>query len=792
MTHVFALVLPDVAAGFAGPFTYALPPELGPVHVGSRVLVSLAGRPVAGWVVGFEEAPPEAAVVPVREVLEREPLFEAEMWELSRWVADRYLASPRDAVRCLVPRAAVTRIRRVVQLVADPPPEVVAGAGALVEHLRAGPQPEPEVVRRFGAASVRRLERAGYLRRDLVRAAPEVKPAVERLLRLAVPAESAWPLVDRWRRRAPRRAAALERLLRQGEVARADLAAAAGEAAVRALVSSGLASEVEVERPRDPLRESYREVGPAPQLTDDQQAALSAVVSSMRERSHRVFLLHGVTGSGKTEVYLRCAAEAVAQGGQVLVLVPEVSLAPQTVARFLGRFGERVAVLHSHLGEGERYDTWRGLRQGRYDILVGTRSAVFAPLGRLALVVVDEEHEGAFKQPQSPRYHAREVAVERARRASAPVLLGSATPSAESLWLAREGRWVYLHLGRRVGDRPLPEVQVVDMRSEDPRSVFSRALQQALRAHLARGDQVLLYVNRRGYAAALVCRECGYVPRCSRCAVSLTFHLISRTLRCHYCGRVLRAPSTCPSCGGVRLRPYGPGTQRVEEEVRALFPGLSVARADRDTLSRRGAHARLVDALRRGEVRVLVGTQVVGKGLDLPEMGLVGVVSADVALSLPDFRAGERSLQQLVQVAGRAGRGDRPGRVVVQTYQPDHPAVRAAASHDVLGFYHSEWAERRRLRYPPFAALARVLVQSAREADAEAAGRALAERLEGVEVLGPAPAPLSPLRGHYRWHLLARGDQGEPLRWALRSALARWRPPAGVRVAVDVDPLEML
>jgi primosomal protein N' (replication factor Y) len=792
LTPVFALVLPDVAAPLTGPLTYSLPPDLGPVQVGSRVLVPLAGRPVPGWVVGFADTPPEATVVPVREVLESEPLFDPDLWELAQWVADRYLASPRDALRCAVPYAAVPKVRRVVRLLADPPPEVVGRAVALVERLKAGPQREPDVVKEFGRAVVRRLERAGYLRRELVRDAPEVRPARERILRLAAPAESAWPLVDRWRRRAPKRAAALERLLRQGEVTRGDLSRAVGEAAVRALVASGLASEAVAERTRDPLQGSYREPGPAPELTDDQQAAVAAVVGCVRGRAHRVFLLHGVTGSGKTEVYLRCAAEAVAGGGQVLVLVPEVSLAPQTVARFLGRFGERVAVLHSHLGEGERYDTWRGLRQGRYDILVGTRSAAFAPLGRLALVVVDEEHEGAFKQPQTPRYHAREVAVERARRVGAPVLLGSATPSAESLWLAKEGRWTYLHLSRRVADRPLPEVQVVDMRAEDPRSAFSRALQDALRAHLSRGDQVLLYVNRRGYAAFLVCRECGHVPRCGRCAVSLTFHLTNRTLRCHYCGRVVRAPSTCPGCGGVRLRPYGPGTQRVEEEVRVLFPGLSVARADRDTLARRGAHARLLDALRRGEVRVLVGTQVVGKGLDLPEVGLVGVVSADVALALPDFRAAERTLQQLVQVAGRAGRGDRPGRVVVQTYQPDHPAVRAAASHDVLGFYECEWEERRRLRYPPFVALARVQVQSPRELEAEATCRALAGRLEGVEVLGPAPAPLSPLRGRHRWHLLVRDPQSESVRRALRSALARWRPPAGVRVAVDVDPMEML
>lgn len=784
-------MLVDVAAPLPGPLHYRLPPELEPLPVGARVLVPLAGRTVPGFVVGFDRSAPVPDVLPVRAVVSRTALFDGQAWELASWVADRYLAPPREALRAAFPAQAASRPVRVVRLVREP--EAAAGDPAvaeLVERLRRGPVPEREVATSpESRRALARLRRAGCVEYELS-GSPPARPATRRVLQLGVPGERAWELVARWRRAAPRRAAALEKLLQCQELPKARLQQAVGAAAVRHLLQTGVAVERAVEVVRDPLRRAFRESAPVPELTEEQDAAVRAVRQALSARDHRVFLLHGVTGSGKTEVYLRCAGEAVAQGGQVLVLVPEIVLAPQTVARFLGRFGERVAVLHSHLSPGERLDTWRRLQSGEFDVVVGTRSAVFAPLPRLRLVVVDEEQETAYKQPQVPRYHARDVAVERARRACAPVLLGSATPCAESLWRARTGEWEYLRLSRRVLDRPLPEVTVVDMRAHG-RSLFAPPLLQALRDHLAQGDQVLLYVNRRGYAACLVCRECGFVPRCRRCAVSMTFHLTSRTLRCHYCGRVLRAFDTCPSCGGAGLRPYGPGTQRVEEAVRALFPGVPVARADRDALSSRGAHARLVDALRRGEVRVLVGTQVVAKGLDLPQVGLVGVVAADVALSLPDFRAGERTLQQLVQVAGRAGRGSRPGRVLVQTYQPEHPAIRAAADHDVLGFYEREWEERRRLGYPPFADLVHVVVSSRTEARAEEASRRLAQRVNGAEVLGPSPAPLSPLRGRFRWRFLVRGVGGEARR-AVREALDGWRRPADVRVAVDVDPVEML
>ncbi|MER3455446.1 MAG: primosomal protein N' [candidate division GAL15 bacterium] len=791
---VYVLVLPDVAAPLEGPLHYAVPPGWEPLAVGARVLVPLGGRTVPGFVVGTDSEAPVDTVLPVREVISRTPLFDADTWELARWVAERYLSHPRDALRAAFPTQAASRVVRRVRLVREPagPLREEGAVAELMERLRAGPLPEQELqdaphLRR----ALARLRRAGCVEYELEALPPRVRPTTEAVLELAVSPEQAWELVGRWRRTAPRKAAALERLLRSEGVVSSHLARVVGRSALRALVQAGVAVQRQVEVVRDPLVGTFRETGPALNPTEEQRAACAAIQQALQSRQHRVFLLHGVTGSGKTEVYLRCAAEAVARGGQVLVLIPEIVLASQTVARFLGRFGGQVAVLHSQLGAGERFDTWRRLQAGDFQVVVGTRSAVFAPLPRLRLVVVDEEHETAYKQPQAPRYHARDVAVERARRAAAPVVLGSATPSVESLWRACRGEWDYLRLTRRVRDRPLPEVQVVDMRAESGR-LFSRALLQAMRDHLERKDQVLLYVNRRGYAACLVCRECGYIPRCRRCAVSLTFHLSNRTLRCHYCGRVLRAPSTCPGCGGVELRPYGPGTQRVEEALRSLFPGVAVVRADRDTLSRKGAHAKLVDALRYGEVRVVVGTQVVAKGLDLPQVGLVGVVAADVALSLPDFRAGERTLQQLVQVAGRAGRGDRPGRVVIQTYQPEHPAIRAAAAQDVRGFYEREWEERRRLGYPPFASLVQVVVASRGEGKAAEASRALAQRVRGVEVLGPSPAPLSPLRGWCRWRLMVRSAEEGASREAVGEALRGWRPPAEVRVAVDVDPVEML
>ncbi|MCS7172293.1 MAG: primosomal protein N' [Armatimonadetes bacterium] len=774
---------------FPSPVPSLVPPALaGAVRLGCRVAVPVGRRLISGFVVGTVDRPCGPAPA-IRSVLVSEPLFDAEQLALAAWVADRYLCTLLEALRCVVPAEALGRTRVRLRLRMEPLASSLVDGHALraLGLLREGAD-EAAVRRALGERAeeiLRSLRRAGWIEEH-----PEglrIRPLRERVLRLAVPAERAWEEVERLRRRAPRRAALLERLLREGEVSRRDAEAKQ----VRALLASGLVEEVHHEIFRDPLRGTYREEAVPPVLTPEQHQAVEAITEALRSGRPEIFLLYGVTGSGKTEVYLRATEEAVRLGRTVLVLVPEISLTPQTVARFAGRFGERVAVLHSQLAAGERLDTWRRIRQGEFSVVVGPRSVVFAPLPTLGLVVVDEEHEGAYKQDHPPRYHAREVALERARRAGAPAVLGSATPSVESFFRARSGAYRLLVLPRRVADRPLPEVRVVDMRRET--SVLSGTLVEAMRRHLEAGSQVVLYLNRRGYAAFLLCRECGEVPRCRRCDVSLTYHLHTRTLRCHYCGRVLRAPSRCPRCGGVRMRPFGPGTQRVEEEVRVHFGGISVARADRDTMRRRGAYDRLMRDLRTGHVQVLVGTQMIGKGLDLPRVGLVGVVAADVGLGLPDFRAAERTFQQLAQVAGRAGRGEQAGEVVVQTYHPDHPVIRAAQTHDYLGFYEAEVEARRTHRYPPFSTLVKVVFAARTASRAEQAARDFASLLPGdVEVLGPSPAPLARLRGWYRWQVVVRSEEEVRAREAVRGALEAQGALRGVWRGVDVDPLEML
>lgn len=785
----YALVLPEIP-GSEVPLPYAVPESLrGEVQVGCRVAVPLRRRLVPGFVVGVEDRPP-IRVPSIRSVLVRDPLFDEEQLSLAAWVADRYLCTLAEALRCMVPAEAVGRTRMRLRLRMEPlAPSLVDGDVLRAIGLIQKGADEAAVRRALGDRAqevLRQLRAAGWIEGQL--SGYRIRSRLERVLRLGVPAERAWEEVERLRRRAPRRAMLLERLLREGEVPRRE---AGTQEVVRALLSSGLVEEVCYEVFRDPLRGAYREEAPPPRLTPEQAAAVEAIGEAQRAGRFEVFLLYGVTGSGKTEVYLRAAEEAVRLGRTVLVLVPEISLTPQTVARFAARFGGRVAVLHSRLAPGERLDTWRRIRKGEFSVVVGPRSAVFVPLRNLGLLVVDEEHEGAYKQEHPPRYHAREVALERARRAGVPVVLGSATPSVESFHRAQSGAYRLLCLGRRVADRPLPEVRVVDMRRE--RSVLSGTLIEAIGRHLEAGSQVVLYVNRRGYAAFLLCRECGEVPRCRQCDVSLTYHLHTRTLRCHYCGRVLRAPSRCARCGGIRLRPFGPGTQRVEEEVRSHFGAIPLLRADRDTMRRRGAHDRLLEALRTGSVRVLVGTQMIAKGLDLPEIGLVGVVAADVGLGLPDFRAAERTFQQLAQVAGRAGRGDRPGEVVVQTYRPDHPVIRAAQSHDYLGFYEAEVETRRAHRYPPFSALVKVVFVARIESRAEQAARSFVAHLpEDVEVLGPSPAPLARIRGWYRWQAVVRSEDGVRVREAIRGAMRNWAPLSGVRLSVDVDPQEML
>ena len=543
-----------------------------------------------------------------------------------------------------------------------------------------------------------------------------------------------------------------------------------------------------------------------PQLTPEQQQALRAIQQALEARRHQVFLLHGITGSGKTEVYLQAIQQVIQSGRSAVVLVPEISLTPQTQQRFEARFG-RVAVLHSHLTDTQRSWHWERIAAGQVSVVVGARSAVFAPVRHLGLIVVDEEHESSFKQESAPRYHAREVALFRAREEGVPLLLGSATPSLESYHRAQSGQYQLLRLTRRINRLPLPQVELVDLRTPAPGrsgpAMISPQLHRAVSQVLEEGGQVILLLNRRGYSTHVQCPACGYAMQCPRCEISLTYHRQDAVVLCHWCDYELPAPRTCPECRHPAIRFSGWGTQRLEEEVRRRFPQVECIRMDTDSMRRPDSHRRALEAFEQGRARILLGTQMIAKGLDFPNVHLVGVINADTALHLPDFRASERTFQLLVQVAGRAGRGRRRGWVLVQTFTPDHAVLRAAAEQDYTGFAQRELRMRRELGYPPFGHMARLVLRGANVDQvrlwAEETCRRIQQQLQatgaaeqGGRVLGPAPAPLARLREQYRFHLQVLAPETVPLWDLVAESLAGLEPPPEVQLAVDIDPVNML
>ncbi len=576
----------------------------------------------------------------------------------------------------------------------------------------------------------------------------------------------------------------------------------ASRAVVTRLLKLGLLREAgTVAAAAGPARRAIAHDRPE-ELSPAQATALGAISAAMREGRHETILLFGVTGSGKTEVYLQAVEETISYGRQAIVLVPEISLTPQTCDRFRARFGT-VAVLHSHLTPAERHGQWREIAAGRVNVVVGARSAIFAPAPRLGLIVIDEEHESSFKQATAPRYHARDVAEWISRAEGVPLVLGSATPALETFARCLSGEWRMCRLADRVGGSQLPAVITVDLRDRSARSrgAISPRLAAGVRWALDAGGQVMLLLNRRGFATHVQCQACGHSMRCPQCEIALTLHQPGNKGVCHGCGLVTRLPADCPECRSPGLVHRGTGTQRLEEQVRKAFPDAAVARMDTDTMRSRGSHEKTLDAFRDRQIDILVGTQMIAKGLDFPSVMLVGVVNADAALHLADFRAAERTCQLVTQVSGRSGRGPQGGRVVVQTSTPDHPAIRAAAVHDYEAFVRSELPIREALLYPPFGNVIRLVVRGADEDRVAAWAGTLAERLRaaaaqdgaaGLRVLGPAPAPIPRLREQFRHHLQVHGPDGPALRALVGRATAGLKTPDGIAWIVDVDPVEML
>jgi primosomal protein N' (replication factor Y) len=793
-------------------FDYAVPADLdAAAQPGCRVMVPFGQRRLSGVIVERRLPVDPGRLRSLQRVLDPEPVVSPSLIQILRDLAAEVFCPVGIALSAALP--AGTAPRAQVRWALTPRGRAAVESGALRGPLRAVAQrllrgdASPDALRRVdprAADHLRSLARDGLaLRREQDSATPG--PACVRMARPTddIDAET---LATELERRAPRQAAVLRLLAEAGTLPAAEVNRRVGGtgSALRALERSGRVSIQEIPATPDVLGTPLEPAGPALELTTDQAAALEPVIAAVRERRSDTFLLHGVTGSGKTEIYLRAVAEALRSGRQAIVLVPEITLTHQILARLRARFGDGLAVLHSGLRPGERWDQWTRLRRGSTPIAVGARSALFAPLDDLGLVVIDEEHDGAYKNEEGLRYHARDLAERRARAAGCPVLLGSATPSVETRYAADQGRMQLLTLPHRIGGRPLPAVEIVDLervRAAMPRGrklILTAPLRRALRETLAQGGQSLLLLNRRGFSTKVFCFECGHAERCEHCDIALVFHTSDQRMRCHYCDFEMAPPDVCLGCGAPDTALLGIGTQRVEEELRAAFPEARIARLDRDTATRRGTTESILRRLREGHLDVVVGTQMVAKGHDFPGVRLVGVVLADLGLHIPDFRAAERTFQLLTQVAGRAGRGSAPGRVVVQTFSPQHYAVAAVRGHDYAAFYAEELRQRQALGYPPFGRLlhGRVsgpeldAVRGAAERLAKAAGEAGGDT---VEVLGPAPSPLARLRDRYRFQLLVRSADEPALRRAGRAmADAAVALSAPLRAVVDPNPLNML
>ncbi len=734
------------------PLTYAIPAPLRDhLRIGMRVLVPLGRHKTTGLIANFvSETPLE--LKKVKEILacpDDRAIMDPSLMELGRWASQYYLATLGEVLATMMPSGLRVKRHRIV---VSRPGEFPVGEGLerkILHELQKGKGKLPL------QSLARRFRHSGFypaLERLTSIGAVEIQERTvtqRRKIRLEIPPEGKRSLADP------------ERIL----------------------------------------------------LTPEQQTAVGIIDERLKEGGFETFLLYGVTGSGKTEVYLRLIEEARRSGRRSLILIPEISLTPQLLDRLQERFPERVGVLHSALTPSERWSHWWNILDGKVDVVIGARSAVFAPVPDLGLIVVDEEHDPSYKQEEGLRYHARDLAVVRGRLVGCPVLLGSATPALETFENCQRGRYRLLELTQRVEQRPLPRVEVIDLKfarqtkleTQSPKllTLFSPRLTEALQENFSRGQQSLIFLNRRGFANFLQCRLCGFVLRCPHCSVAMTFHLKQRNVVCHHCGFAKPAGDLCPGCGQLTLSGIGFGTEQVERELSRLLPQARLARMDRDTTSKRGSQERLIRQWEKGEIDVLVGTQMISKGHDVSGVTLVGAILADLSLNLPDFRAAERTFQLLSQVAGRAGRGKEPGRVIIQTYMPDHYTLQHVITHDYKSFFASEIEFRRSLNYPPFSRLVQIRVEGLKAQEVQAKARKLGEGLrerqtqgpkmqEQIEILGPAPAPIERLRSRYRWQILLKGKKSASLLELANQAREIIPPSRTTRLYIDVDPYNML
>lgn len=806
-------------------YTYRVPEEFrDEVAVGKRALIPFGRKYVTGYIVELSDTSEREETKEILDVLDADPVVTAPILRLTKWMTEYYFCSWGIAIKAALP-AGIDTIHAVeIRLNAAEPSSVtsdffqleqpqVSGETqrailkTLRQHTSLSLQDlQKKVGKKRLHSSLNALQKRGLICVEESAKAGKAKAKTIQHIVLSQPKaqEADLALLEQ---RAPKQAAVFKVLdeLFPNDLPVVEIEELVGfdpRSAIKSLVDKGFVQVYAKEIRRKPMGYfAYQKSSHLP-LTPEQDAVLTHITTAIDEGNFAPMLLHGVTGSGKTEVYMQAIAYLLSKGRRAIVLVPEISLTPLLVSRFLSRFEENIAVLHSGLSTGERYDEWQRIRRGDVDVVIGARSAIFAPLDRLGLIVVDEEHEMSYKQDSEPRYHGRDTAIMRARLENIPIILGSATPSLESYHNALNHKYHLLTIAQRVDGRPLPNVEIIDRRHEQGAHLISNALEEAIRNALSRGEQVLIFLNLRGYANFYLCRDCGFVYECPRCNVTLTYHASQRRLMCHYCDFSRIPPARCDQCGSADVQYRGIGTERIEQDMQLLFPDAEIGRMDRDTVSGKNAHFEILQRFENGEIDILIGTQMIAKGHDFHNVTLVGVIAAETGLNLPDFRASERTFQILTQVAGRTGRGQLGGEVIIQSYSSTHYAILAAQRHDYLSFYNREIAFRKQLRYPPFSRMVNILLQGQDEDFTREIAAQMANTLRNapqdqyrVAVLGPSPAALTKLRNKYRFQLLLKCEHSNYMRLFVKTQLAHFRELMSlkdVQILVDVDPVNLL
>ncbi|WP_271003499.1 primosomal protein N' [Listeria seeligeri] len=797
MINIAKVIVDVPAMQVDRPFDYFIPEDLEElIRPGMRVSVPFGNRKIQGFVTELGETEENPKLKGIDGVMDLAPVLNEELMELGDWLAEDTLSFRVSAYQAMLPAALRAKYEKYFLRLDEENTEL--------EQLFEGYETLD-----WKVAEARNLLKSlgKWVREGSVEVVYQVKNKTTnkkiRMINCLKSPHELMELIENMPKnaKAQTRVLAFFQVFEGTEISVAELKkqAETSEATIKKLAEKGIISIQEKIVSRDPYKHHHFEKSEALTLLPDQQTACEKIIEAKKQET---FLIHGVTGSGKTEIYLQTIEAKLKEGKEAIVLVPEISLTPQMVERFKSRFGSEVAVLHSALSSGEKYDEWRKIERKEARVVVGARSAVFAPFENLGIIIIDEEHEASYKQEDNPRYHARDVAIWRAMKYQCPVVLGSATPSLESFARAKKGVYTLIELPSRVNDRAMPEVNVVDMREElrkENRTEFSTELLEKIKDRIAKKEQTVLMLNRRGYSSFVMCRDCGYVVECPNCDISQTYHQASNKMKCHYCGHEEAVPKKCPSCEGEHIRYFGTGTQKVEESLTKLIPEARVIRMDVDTTRTKGAHEKLLRSFRNHEADILLGTQMIAKGLDFPDITLVGVLNADTMLHLPDFRASERTFQLLTQVSGRAGRHERTGEVVVQSYNPEHYSIEFAKKHDFIGFYHHEMQLRKMGAYPPFYYLTMINVSDENEMKAIRTIQEMVNFLRGklgpeAVILGPVPSTIARIKNKYRYQCIIKYKIEPNLKQELKTLITHYQKDQqkGLTINIDVQPYVLM